>query len=72
MRLSFSVISFTNIELTKSFILASCIGMLFAKSGPTFVKSLLNMSAIFGHVISLSSTMNVFGWMLIMFIQDLI
>ena len=37
--------------------------MLFAKSGPIFVKYLLSMSTVFRLVISLSSTIKVFGHM---------
>ena len=37
--------------------------MLFAKYGPILVKNLFNMPTIFRPVISLSSTIKVFGYM---------
>ena len=43
--------------------MASCIGMLFAKSGPIFVKNAFNINTIFEPVIALSSTITVFVYM---------
>ena len=75
--ISFPIISFTTIELTvcslrKSFILASCIGMLFTKSHPIIVRNLLNMSTMFAYDFLIINNKGywIYGWMFNIFIHD--